>query len=239
MCQTTQTLFLSDQVAQQAESFRDVVRSRRSFRRFLSSPIPQQKIRDVLADAQLSPSNCNTQPWNMKIVSGQTLTSLSAALIHAHEDEALSPDFTFSTEEYEGQYKERLRNQGRIYYQALGVHRQDREGRAAAAVRNYHFFNAPHAAFLFMPTVGDNVRVASDVGMYAQTFLLSLTAHGLGGIPQTTLGFFADTVRSVLGVPHELRLLFGISFGHPDLDARENAVRLGRESIDQSVTFHG
>jgi nitroreductase len=74
--------------------------------------------------------------------------------------------------------------------------------------------------------------------MYAQTFLLSLTAHGLGGVPQTTLGFFADTARAVLSVPREMKLLFGISFGYPDLEARENAMRLGRDPIDQSVTFH-
>ncbi|GLK59475.1 hypothetical protein ACFS3C_16655 [Azotobacter vinelandii] len=28
------------------------------------------------------------------------------------------------------------------------------------------------------PGVGDNVRVAADVGMYAQTFLLALAASG-------------------------------------------------------------
>jgi len=118
------------------------------------------------------------------------------------------------------------------------IKREDREGRVEAVARNYRFFNAPHAAFLFMPAIGDNVRAASDVGMYAQTFLLSLAAHGFGGIPQTTLGFYADTVRKVLGVSDEFKLLFGVSFGYPDLDAVENATRLGRDPIEQNVTFH-
>ena len=52
---------------------------------------------------------------------------------------------------------------------------------------NYSFFNAPHVALLFMPSFGDNVRVGSDIGMYGQTFLLSLAARGRGGIPQTSL----------------------------------------------------
>jgi hypothetical protein len=37
--------------------------------------------------------------------------------------------------------------------------------------------------------------------MYGQTFLLSLAARGLGGLPQTVIGLYADTVRAVLGVP--------------------------------------
>lgn len=50
--------------------------------------------------------------------------------------------------------------------------------------RNLEFFGAPHVVMHFMPEVGDNVRVTGDIGMYAQTLLLSLTAPGLGGIPQ-------------------------------------------------------
>jgi hypothetical protein len=65
-----------------------------------------------------------------------------------------------------------------------------------------------------------------------------LTAHGLGGIPQTSLGFYADTVREVLGIPENYKMLFGMSFGHPDLTATENMSRLGRDSIDQNVTIH-
>ncbi|MWA08343.1 hypothetical protein E5671_03980 [Streptomyces sp. BA2] len=74
-----------------------------------------------------------------------------------------------------------------------------------------------------MPAFGDGVRAAGDIGMYAQNFLLSLTARGLGGIPQTMLGIYANTVREFLGVPDELTLLFGISFGTTDVTAPANS----------------
>ncbi len=70
-------------------------------------------------------------------------------------------------------------------------------------------------ALLFAPSVGDNVRVAADIGMYAQTFLLSLVAHGLAGVPQTMLGSYAEQARTLLRLPSEMKLLFGISFGYP------------------------
>lgn len=75
--------------------------------------------------------------------------------------------------------------------------------------------------------------------MYAQTFLLSLTARGFDGIPQTMLGFYADVVREFLGVPEELKLLFGISFGTVDQSAPVNGVRMGRAPLEQSVVLHG
>lgn len=40
-------------------------------------------------------------------------------------------------------------------------------------------YGAPHVALLFMPSFGDNVRVGGDMGIYGQTFWLSLTAHCL------------------------------------------------------------
>jgi nitroreductase len=108
------------------------------------------------------------------------------------------------------------------------------------AVReNLEFYGAPHAAFLFMPALGDGVRTAGDIGMYAQNFLLSLAARGLAGIPQTVLGVYADTVREFLGVPAELKLLFGISFGTADPAAPVNAVGRERVPLQQSVVLHG
>lgn len=93
-------------------------------------------------------------------------------------------------------------------------------------------------ALLLMPPLGDSVRVASDIGMYGQTFLLSLTAHGLAGIPQTLLGMYADTVRKVLGIDPQYKMLFGISFGYADRSAAANDMTLRRIPLTESVTFH-
>lgn len=218
--------------------FKEVVRARHSCRAFLPQEIPTDILLQVLQDAQLSPSNCNTQPWNVHIVSGQKQLELSEKLIDASENETFSPDFTFDTKEFYGRYKERQFAQGKVYYESLGVEREDLEGRKKANILNYKFYNAPHVAYLFMPSAGDNVRIASDIGMYAQTFLLSLTAHGLAGVPQTVLGFFADVVREELGISKDFKLLFGISFGYEDSAAVANSIRMERDSVHDSVIFH-
>lgn len=219
-------------------SFQQVVSLRHSCRGFLSKPVPEEIIFDVLKDAQQSPSNCNTQPWNIHIVSGEKLKELSEKLIQAHKAGNFSGDFTFDINDFSGRYKERQFAQGKTYYEALGVAREDKEARDEANFKNYTFYDAPHVALLFMPSVGDHVRVASDVGMYAQTFLLSLTAHGLAGVPQTVLGMFAGIIREFLGISDEYKMLFGISFGYEDHSAIANSFRFEKDPVLSNVTFH-
>ncbi|EFJ2219833.1 hypothetical protein G6K46_002627 [Escherichia coli] len=111
---------------------------------------------------------------------------------------------------------------------------EDFEQRRDDSRRNLEFFGAPHVVLLFMPEVGDNVRIAGDIGMYAQTLLLSLTAPGLGGIPQNMQGFYAETIRKELRV----ELLFGISLGYPGRDYPANQGRINKAPLGESVIFH-
>lgn len=219
-------------------SFHDTVRVRRSYRGFLPTPVSEALMKQVLEDAQRTPSNCNTQPWNVHIVSGAKLAELSGLLHEKDAAQQYTPDFSFDFSHYYGEYRDRQRAQGLAYYEGLGVARDDAEARQRVAAYNYSFFNAPHVALLFMPSFGDNVRVAGDIGMYGQTFLLSLAARGLGGIPQTSLGFFAGTIREFLGISDDLKMLFGISFGYPDEADPANRIIMDRVSLDESVTFH-
>ncbi|NHF65617.1 nitroreductase [Xanthomonas hortorum] len=217
-------------------SFEKLVRARASTRHFLAQPVDPVQIQGVLEDAQRAPSNCNTQPWSVHIVSCRAREAVSAAMLEAGS--RYSPDFSWDETAYAGVLGERRKQQGKTYYEALGIARNDSEGRAKAWRNNLNFFGAPHAAFLFMPMTGDGVRVASDVGMYAQTFLLSLASRGLAGVPQTLLGLFADPVRKVLGIDADMKLLFGISFGYPDASGASAHVRMGRAPLVESVRFH-
>lgn len=235
---TTSMRFPNDADSDETSTFQHAVRTRRSYRGFLPKPVPEDILREVLTDAQCAPSNCNTQPWEVHIVSGTKLADLSR-VIHAKNDAGeFTPDFSFDMDEYYGAYRERQKAQGKAYYEALAVARADQEGRKQAVALNYSFFNAPHIALLFMPSFGDDVRVGGDIGMYGQTFLLSLAARGLGGIPQTALGFFAGTIREALGITDQHKMLFGISFGYPDDEAPGNRMWMDRVPITDSVTFH-
>jgi nitroreductase len=216
-----------------------LLRERRSTRAFLPEPVPHETIAAALADAQATPSNCNTQPWDVHVVSGATRQRLADALHEANAAGQVSLDFSFDASSFEGRLGERRRAQGAAYHEALGISREDFEARRKASADNLSFFGAPHVALLFMPLLGDGVRVASDVGMYAQTLLLSFAARGVAAVPQTSLGYHAEPTRRVLGLTSDRKLLFGISFGFPDPSSRAINYKIGRDPFEQNVTFHG
>jgi nitroreductase len=220
------------------DTFTDVIRSRRSARAFLPDPVPADDIRGALEDAQRAPSHSNTQPWEVHVFSGEARERLSEAMLKAFEAGQMSPDFSTTYGDDDSVHVQRSQQTGAVLYGALGIAREDAEGRTKAVAENLRFYGAPHVALLFVPELGDVVRAANDVGMYAQNFLLSLTARGYHGVPQGMHGLFADTVRAHLGLPADLKLLYGISFGTADPDAAVNRLDVGRAPLDDHIVLH-
>jgi len=216
--------------------FDETVAARRSVRAFLPQPVDADTLESVFEVAQRAPSNCNTQPWVVHVVSGAPLQALRDAMPGKFMAGELSMDFPYDGA-YQGIYRERQYGAAQALYDAVGVAREDRPARNEQFLRNFVFFDAPHVAFLFLPEPF-GLREAADVGMYAQTLMLAMTAHGLGSCPQTALSFQADLIRQTLGIAASNKLLFGISFGYPDPDAPANACATDRAGVADAVTFH-
>lgn len=218
------------------EAFGCVVKSRRSVRGFLPRPIDSLTLQQIFELAQCAPSNCNTQPWAAHVVSGEKTAVLKNELTEAIVRGEFSMDFPYEGK-YEDVFRDRQFDAANQLYSAMGIAREDKQGRNIAFLRNFSFFDAPHAVFLFMHEKF-GMREAIDVGMYAQNLMLAMTAYGIANCPQTALAFHADKVREVLGVSCEMKLLFGISFGFEDVDVPANKARVGRVAVDEAVTFH-
>ena len=145
-------------------------------------------------------------------------------------------DFPYDGQ-YSGIYKERQYGAAQALYDAMGIRREEKDKRHGAFMRNFTFFDAPHVAFLFLPQPF-GLREACDLGMYAQTLMLSMVAHGLGCCPQTALSFLADPVREILEIDDSNKLLFGISFGYEIDDDPVNQAHTERADLSQLVHFH-
>jgi nitroreductase len=214
-----------------------IVTARRSVRGFKPTPVPVTQLREIFEIAQGAPSNYNLQPWLVHVVSGDALERLRAALLAAFSGGNMQPDFPFITYYPAGIYKERQNDSARKLYGAMGIPREDKAGRMAALARNYEFFGAPHAAFVFLDeSLG--LREAADCGIYAQTLMLALTARGIASCPQVAVSFCAPTVREHLGIPASQKMLLGISFGYEDETVPANNTRIGRCALEECVKFY-
>jgi nitroreductase len=223
-------------MTQRADIFDQIVAERRSLRAFLPQPVDSQTLAKVFSVAQHAPSNCNTQPWVVHVVSGTKLETLRAEMPGHFMSGKFTMDFPYAGV-YEGVYKERQYGAAQALYDAVKIARADKERRNEQFMRNFTFFDAPHVAFLFLPEPF-GLREAADLGMYAQNLMLTLTAHGLGSCPQTALSFQADYVREQLGIAANNKLLFGLSFGYPDRESPANACVTDRATVADAVTFH-
>lgn len=129
-----------------AMTFSEVVCARHSHRDFLPQPVDDPILQEILREAQQSASSCNTQPWDVHVVSGATRDRLADALLAAHAAGRMTSDFSWDETAFPGIFDDRRRAQGAIYYGNLGVARGDVGGRAAASAKNFSFFGAPHVA---------------------------------------------------------------------------------------------
>jgi nitroreductase len=218
------------------EVFKEIVASRRSLRAFKSQPVPEDILQSVFTTAMQAPSNCNTQPWLVHVVSGELLETLRSEMAAGFTAGELSMDFPYDGS-YDGVYKERQYGSAQALYDSIGIQRQDKVKRQAQFMRNFSFFDAPHVAFLCLPEPF-GLREACDMGMFAQNLMLSLTAHGLGSCPQTALSFQVDYVKQKLDIDPSEKLVFGLSFGYPEVDAPVNQCQTDRAALEDIVTFY-
>lgn len=218
------------------ETAETLIRTRRATRAFRADEVPQDTMRSVFALAGSAPSNSNTQPWHVEVVSGATRDRLAEALVAAHEAGAQSVDFPYREGLFQGALATRRAEFGAQLYETLGIARDDTDLLDGYNAKSLRFYGAPHVAMLFAPP-NTEARIAADIGMYAQTLLLAMTAHGIASCPQALLTFYADTVRSELGVS-DRKLLLGISFGYSDESAVVNSFRVPRADVSETTRFH-
>ena len=209
---------------------------RHSVRAFKSTPIAPALLEEIFTLARQAPSNCNVQPCRAYVVSGAKKDLLKEALLRAvASGKPANPDFEWDVR-YQGAHRERQFGSAYALYGAMGIERSDRARRQAAMLRNWSFFDAPHAAFFTMAKYL-KLTGAVDLGIYAQTLALLMAERGIASCMQGALGMYPDPARRMFGLSEDVGILFGMSFGYADEDAPANKARTDRVALDASVSF--
>jgi nitroreductase len=209
----------------------EFVRSRRSVRDFRPDPVPDDLLREVIDDALAAPSWSNTQPYRLAIASGDRAGRIRDALAQRF-DGAVLPDGDFEIPlAYPEDLRERRRATGFGLYEVLGIERTDRAARDRQMRRNFEFFGAPAAIFVFVHE-GLGAYSVLDAGVMIQTLLLSAHARGLGTCAQGALAVWAGPVRAEFDVPDPYRLLCGVSVGYAS-EHPVNEYAPGRPAVDE------
>lgn len=214
----------------------EAIYRRRSVRGFLDKTVPQETLNRILEIAQRAPSNCNVQPWQVYIATGELKKKISRQMVElAREGVTPNPDYPYRGT-FVGDYRRKQVDCAVALYNEMGIGRDDKEGRLRAVLRNFEFFDAPYMAFIGMDREF-GTTVALDVGMYAQNLMLALVAFGLHSCPMGTMRQYPDLVREAFGLSEDHRILFGIAFGYEDVGVAANRTRVGRDPVASNVTI--
>jgi nitroreductase len=212
----------------------DAIYARRSVRGYLDREVPREVLDRIFEIAQQSPSNCNVQPWKVYIATGALKDRLRDQMVaNTASGVPPNPDYEYRGD-FVDEYRKRQVECAVALYSNMGIERGDKEGRMRAVLRNFEFFDAPYIAFIGMDQKF-GTTVAIDVGMWAQTLMLTMVAFGLHSCPMGTMRNYPDMVREAFGIEDGTKILFGISFGYEDTSVAANATRTTRDPISANV----
>lgn len=184
------------------------------------------------------------QPWHVHVLQGRRLAEIKAIMDtrvqEAPDGEGLDGegvDYDIYPHPLTSPYLERRQEFGEALYGSMGVAKEDAVRRRQWHQRNFRFFDAPAALFLYIDRHHGRPQWA-DVGMYLMSIMLLLREMGLDSCPQECWARYAKTVDAFLGCPNHLMLFCGLAIGHADWSHPANQFESLRAEIDEFVTFH-
>jgi nitroreductase len=218
----------------------EAVASRRSVRSFLDKPVDPKALRRVLSRAQHAPSGSNVQPWHAVLLTGEPLAQLQASVAAEFPKGRAGHSIPFHMHPVgiDGVYKERLLGVGEALYNALGIARDDKQGRLSQYARNYTAFGAPVLMLVHTKAYMGHTQWA-DIGMWLQTVMLLLREEGLDSCPQLSWADYTDQVRACVELPDDHVFYCGMAIGYRDPDAAVNQFEVPRATLEDVARFEG
>jgi len=215
----------------------DALKSRKSTRAFLDTPISREKIKKILSAARHAPSGTNAQPWQVAVVSGKKKDELTAGMEKLFRGGDMGEmDYQYYPVKWQKPFKKRKVACGLQLYSTLGIERKDREKRYTQWVANYQGFGAPVILFFFLDPV---MKTGSflDYGMFIQSIMLAALEEGLATCTQAALGQYPELIKKSLGYDEKTILICGMALGYEDIKHPINNYRTPREDITVFTHF--
>lgn len=208
------------------EEFRKVVMSRRSVRRFDTTPIPEAVLQDCLDMALLAPNSSNLQPWEFHVIKTPELRKKAAeaclnqnaartaqVLVAVVARTATWPEHCdMVLEQWPEETVPRIvetyyRRVARLHYRQGPLNLIGHGKRVLALLAGLRR-PVPRGPF----TQADmKVWAAKSTALAAENFMLALRAHGFDSCPME--GFDENRIRSLLKLPADAFVIMMVGAG--------------------------
>lgn len=221
-------------------NYDEVITGRRSIRGYLDKPVPRQLIEEVLALAMRAPSSMNTQPWHFHVIAGEPLDRIRqgnternlAGVPHSRE---------FRTgHAFEGVHRERQVGVAKQLFAAMGIAREDKEGRLDWVLRGFRQFDAPVCVIVtYDKELADSDDTAFDCGAVTTALVNAAWSRGLGCVINSQGIMQSPVVRAEARIPDDEVIQTCVAIGWPDERFPANAVVSRRKPLAETAVFLG
>jgi nitroreductase len=220
--------------------FDDVILGRRSIRGYKPDPVPRKLIEEVIGLAMRAPSSMNTQPWNFYIITGEPLTRIRAGnternlagVPHSREFRIGQP--------FANQHRERQIGVAKQLFAAMGIAREDKDGRQDWVLRGFRQFDAPVCVIItYDKVLADSDDTPFDCGAVATALVNVAWSRGLGAVINSQGIMQSPVVREHAGIAEDQVIMKSIALGWPDETFPANAVVSERKPVADATVFVG
>jgi nitroreductase len=218
----------------------EVVLGRRSIRGYKPDPVPRKLIEEVLALAMRAPTSMNTQPWRFYVITGEPLDRIRAGnternlagVPHSREFR-IGPPFA-------GKHRERQIGVAKQLFSAMGIARDDKEGRQDWVMRGFRQFDAPVCVIItYDRELHGSDDTPFDCGGVANALVNAAWSKGLGTVINSQGIMQSPVVREHAAIPADQVIMKSIALGWPDFTFPANAVVSERKPIGEAAVFVG
>lgn len=215
---------------------------RRAIRKYKPDQVPDDLLKEILAEARWAPSATNTQSTNVYVIQGGPLERFKAELRQYAESEVEpKPDFPPAPGLPPAlQARQQALFQTRMSFIAaeearMGI--QPADPPVSPMVAGAALFGAPTVLVLaFDRGVSDHYG-CFDGGLFTMALCLAAESRGLGTCVTTSNVRHPDLLRKFLPTTENQKMLALIAIGYPDYEAPVNRFPRTRVPVDEFVTF--
>ena len=196
------------------ESLLELVKKRRSIRKFKPEPIPDEYVDQIIEVARWSPSGANSQPWEFIVIKKQELKDRIIELINEHNtlthkmELAREPELRFK-------WSPAGYVRAPVFILLCGDTRTEEAYPLYVTLeRGSSIFNSSQSSvFLYM------TLAATTLGLGAQW--VSSMAHP----------YIQSLTKDLLGIPKELEIYDMLAVGYPDAEPKARLMRAKEEMV--------
>jgi len=219
-----------------------VLIERRAIRKYLSRPVPDDVVREILAEARWAPSATNTQSTDVYVLSGQPFQQFKADLRKYCEDDVP----VVSDVDMAPQWTPKLEARMREMFEARSSFCAAEEAKAGVAppdppippmIAATQIFGAPVFLVLAFDKAISFANGIFDAGLLAMSITLAAQQRGLGTCIAGGAVRYSELLHKAIPGTEDKNILIGIALGYPDWDAPINRFPRSRVPVDEFTTF--